>query len=194
MVRRRSLLLWLAAAPTLVGCLTLPDGGRTPTGGRTVSIVDRDPAPDLPVRPSVEVATPEATDAGPPELHATLENVADYPVQVGEERAIVFAFVDSEERPGLTLLPVGDDYPSVEPGCWRLAEPVAIPEYYGTVDLDPGETVARRVGAWGSPDGDGCLPTGRFRFTTLYAGARDLGEGFEEQQWQADWGFTLAVT
>ena len=157
-------------------------------------MVERDPAPDLPIRPGVEVVEPRATSTRPPVLRATVENDATYPVEVGEERAIVFAFVSSEARPGVTLLPADDGYEPVEPGCWRLGEPVAIPEYYGVVRLAPGEAVSRRVGVWGSPDGEGCLPTGRFRFSTTYAGGRDRTDGLDEQEWRGNWGFTLDVS
>ena len=185
----------LATAPLLAGCLALPDGGGPPSGGREVAIVDRDPLPALPVWPSVDVVDPAATADGPPTLRATVENAADYPVEVGEERAIVFAYVASDGRPGLTLLPAVDDgYEAVEPGCWRLAEPVAVAGYYGVVRLAPGEAVDRRLEVWGSADGDGCLPTGRFHLSTAFAGARDRREGLDEQAWQGTWGFTLEVS
>lgn len=191
--RRRCLSAGLATAGLFAGCLALPDGGSTPTPTSEISIVDRDVPPNVPVVPSVEVAAPTASDAGPPELDVAVENAADYPIEVGEERAIVFAFVSSEERPGLTLVPVDGDYPAVKAGCWRLAETIAVPEYYGVVDLEPGEAFQRRIGVWGSPDGEGCLPTGRFRFETQYEGARDRSEGIDEQEWRGAWGFTLAV-
>lgn len=192
--RRRLVQLAAGSCPVLAGCLALPDGGGTATPRPTVSIVNRGDKPDLPVRPSIEVAEADATGSAPPQLNAAVENTADYPVEVGEERAIVFAFVSSDERPGLVLLPADGGYEAVEPGCWRLASPVAIAEYYGVVQLDPGETAERRLGVWGSADGDGCLPTGRFRFETQYAGARDRGEGLEEQEWRGTWGFTLELT
>lgn len=158
-----------------------------------VSITDRDVSPDIPVRPSVEPVQPLSSDAGPPELVAAVENTAAHPIEVGEERAIVFAYVSSEERPGLTLVPTDDDPEPVEPGCWRLADAIAIPEYYGIVPLAPGERTERHLGIWGSPEADGCLQTGTFRFETQYAGARDRGEGIEDQEWSGRWGFTLAV-
>ncbi|MDZ7702550.1 MAG: hypothetical protein U5J98_11100 [Halobacteriales archaeon] len=193
MNRRQYLASGLGAAGLLAGCLSTGDGGSTPTPRPVISIVDRDAPPDIPVEPSVEVATAAASGDGPPELRTSVENTADHPIEVGEERAIVFAFVSSEERPGLTLLPAGGEYPAVEPGCWRLREPIAIAEYYGVVELAPGEASSRRVGVWESPDGEGCLPTGEFRLATTYAGARDRTDGVEEREWQGTWGFTLAV-
>jgi hypothetical protein len=157
-----------------------------------VSIVDRDDRPEVPVRPAIEVVAADATGAAPPALRATVVNTADHPIEVGEERAIVFAFVASEE-PGLTLVPTDTEAEAVETGCWRLSDAIAIPEYYGVVTLEPGESTARRVGVWGSPEGEGCLPTGAFRFTTEYTGARDRDDDIEDQEWSARWGFTLAV-
>ena len=165
------------------------------SGGRTVEIVVRDPPPEVPVRPTIEVVEPEASREGPPRLRATVTNRADYPVEVGEERAVVFAFVYSQRQPGVVLLPEpADAYPAVRRGCWRLAEPVAIAEYYGVTPLAPGESTSREVGVWGSPDGQGCLPTGRFRFETNYSVARDETEGLDSPREDARWGFELDVS
>lgn len=193
-MQRRQFLAGSGLAGSLVaGCLTVSDGGTTPEQ-RLVSITHRDDPPDLPVRPSVEVNQPLSSDAGPPELVAAVENAAAYPIEVGEERAVVFAYVSSQERPGLTLVPADESYEPVESGCWRLADEIAIPEYYGIVSLAPAERTERRLGVWGSADGEGCLPTGRFRFETQYAGARDREDGIDEQEWSSSWGFTLEVS
>ena len=191
MHRRR--FLGLASIGLVAGCLTAPGGGGSPTPQPGVAIVGTDDPPALPIRPSIEVVEPVATEARPATLLARVENTADHPVEVGEERAIVFAFVTSESRPGLTLLPAGGDYEPVEPGCWRLAAAVAIPEYYGVVALAVGGATKRRLGVWASPDGDGCLPAGEFRFETRYAGGRDRTEGLDDQEWSGTWGFTLAI-
>lgn len=191
-MKRRSLLR-LGAIPLLAGCVAPPGDS---SGGGRVSIVSVDDPPDLPVRPAVEVVTPAASSDAPPQLRVTVTNTADHPVEVGEERDIVFAFVHSQERPGLQLLPESEEgYPAVRPGCWRLAEPIFVAEYYGIVPLDPGESTARTVGVWGSPDLEaGCLPTGEFRFLTTYTVARDEREGMDEPDDSARWGFTLRVT
>lgn len=192
-MRRRHLLRsTLVGPPLLAGCLGLSDGG-SPTPRPSVSVVDRLDRPDIPVRPDIELVTAAASDAGPPVLRATVENTADHPIEVGEERAIVFAYVASQPDRGLTLVPADESYDPVRTGCWRLAEQIAVPEYYGIVSLDPGETTERRLNVWGSPDGEGCLPAGEFRFLTQYAGARDRGDGIEDQEWAGEWGFTLAV-
>lgn len=193
MNRRRYLATGFAASGLVAGCLALPDGGSTPTQRPRISVIERAELPDIPVRPSVEITAPEASDEAPPELRATVENTADYPIEVGEERAIVFAFVYSEAQPGLQLLPTDGDYQAVEPGCWRLAESVVVAEYYGVVSLEPGETTERRLGVWASPDGEGCLPNGEFRFETQYAGARDREAGIEDEEWRGSWSFTLDV-
>lgn len=192
MYRRTFLRASAGAAPLVAGCLASPSTGDSRR--RRVSVVERDDPPDLPVRPSVEVVAPRATDDAPPRIGATVTNTADYPVEVGEERAVVFAFVASEERPGIILLPgPADQYSPTDPGCWRLTEPVAVPEYYGIVRLAPGESTERVVGVWGTPDGEGCLPTGRFRFTTTYSVARDETDGIDGPEERAEWGFDVEI-
>ncbi len=193
-MRRRDYLIGgLAASGLLAGCVNVPTGGGSPTPRPRVRITETDGRPDLPVRPAIEVVAAEPTAGGPPELRAALTNTADHAIEVGEERDIVFAFVTSQARPGLTLLPIDDDYDAVEPGCWRLADPVVVPEYYGVISLDPGETTERRLGVWASPDGSGCLPPGEFRFQTTYAGAPDRDDAVQDPAWSGQWGFTLAV-
>lgn len=193
MNRRDFLAGSFAGGGLMSGCLSLPSDRSASTPHSRISITTTDPRPDLPVRPNIEVVAPAATDAGPPELQARLENTADHTTEVGEERDIVFAFVSSEARPGLTLLPIESDYSPVESGCWRLTDPVVVPEYYGVVSLEPGQTIGRRLGVWATPDGEACLPRGEFRFQTSYAGARDQGAAIEDPSWSGQWGFRLAV-
>lgn len=191
MHRRTFLRAGAASAPLIAGCLARPSGS---SAGRRASIAETDAVPDLPVRPSVAVVAPGATDDSPPRLRARVTNEADYRVEVGEERAVVFAFVYSTDRPGVVLLPEpADQYPAVESGCWRLAEPVAVAEYYGVTALDPGESAERTLGVWGDPDGSDCLPTGRFRFTTTYEVGRDRTEGIDDLEERGEWGFVLEI-
>lgn len=193
-MRRRDYLIGgLATSGLLAGCVSLPTDGGSSTRRPAITVIETDSRPDLPVQPSIEAVAPEATAGGPPELHASLTNTADHAIEVGEERDIVFAFVTSQAQPGLTLLPIDGDYDAVEPGCWGLADHVVVPEYYGVVSLDPGETTERRLGVWASPDGTGCLPRGEFRFETTYAGARDRDDAVEDPEWSGQWGFTLGV-
>lgn len=177
---------------TLGGCVTIPNNGSSAANVR-ISIVAKDDPPELPVRPDVEIQSPESTEDAPPQIQATVTNISDERVNVGEEREIVFAFVHSEHQPGIQLLPEpSSNYSSVEPGCWRLTDGVPIPEYYGIVTLDPGESVSRVNGVWGSHELDqGCLPTGQFRFEGTYTMAPD---GPPEKETSARWGFELSIT
>jgi len=169
-------------------------GGTRPrgTGGPGVSIVAVDDAPDLPVRPGVSVAREAATESHPPQLRVTLTNESDEPVSVGEGRAVVFAYVADDSR-ALILLPAGGDYPA-DPGCWRLAEPIAVTEEYRIRTLDPGETVSTRVDLYATPGEDACLPVGRFRFETTYSVApgRDALPDGENGQ-RGRWGFFVTL-
>lgn len=177
---------------SIAGCVTAP-GGSDDTD-RRVRVVTVDDSPDIPVEPSVEVIAAAPTRSDPARLRVTVTNTADDPIQVGEERAIVFAYVHSTERPGLILLPAGEsDYPAVRSGCWRLTEGIAVAEYYGVVDLDPGESTDRVVGVWGDSElTEGCLPMGRFRFETTFSGGPDQ-DAIGDPQWNANWGFALEV-
>lgn len=180
----------------IAGCVTAPGDGDTGTTDRTIAIGSTDDLPDIPVRPRVDVTAAKPTASSPPGLRVTITNQSDHRIGVGEERAIVFAYVHSEERPGLVLLPApAADDPAVRRGCWRLAEPIAIAEYYGVVGLDPGESTDRELGVWGGPElTTGCLPTGTFRFRTTYRGGPSERAAIDAPEWEARWGFTIEVS
>ena len=149
---------------------TRPEG----TGGPTVTLASVDQRPNLPVRPTVEVLEPVATQEHPPRLRVTVENGSDGPITLGEARAVVFQYVTSESGE-LTLLPPGEDYPA-EAGCWRLREGIAVTEEYRTVTLDPGEAHASDLDLYGAPtQEDVCLPVGEHRFETVFSVS--TGEG-----------------
>ena len=177
---------------SLAGCVTAPDGSTD--AERRIRLIDSDDRPAIPVSPSIEVLAAKPSESDPARLRVTVTNDSDAAIQVGEERAIVFAYVHSVAHPGLVLLPVDDsDYPAVRPGCWRLTDSIAIAEYYGVVDLQPGESTERVVGVWADPEvQSNCLPTGRFRFETTYRGG-PAGETIGEPEWDATWGFDLRV-
>lgn len=197
MIPRRLALqtLGTGAATALAGCRVGYRGG-----GRRVSLVATDDPPDLPVRPEVAFVEPWVTPDHPATLGATVTNVADGVVEVGEERAIVFAHVASADR-RLVFLPRNgrEGFPRAA-DCWRLREAVAVPEYYGIVRLERGERYRKEVDLWGAPpsdddDDDGppeCLPPGEYRFETTYSAA--VGEGNFDEARSASWGFTLAVS
>lgn len=148
-----------------------PAGGTRPagTGGPGVSLRAVDDAPPLPVKPSVGVVDPTATDERPPRLRVTVENASDERVRVGEGRTIFFQYVSDDSR-SLVLLPADGEYPA-EPGCWRLSEGIATTLEYRTLALDPGESRSELLDLYAAPDEetDACLPVGEFRFEAGYA-------------------------
>jgi hypothetical protein len=174
----------------LAGCAGDPGGTRpSGTGGPGVSIVSTDAAPELPVRPAVEVVREAATPERPPRLRTSLTNVGDETHRVGEGRAVHFEHV-SDTSGSLILLPGDDDtgYPA-EPDCWRLTEGVAVTEEYRTFELEPGESSSRPVDLYATPDVDGCLPVGEYRFETAIAVLTDAAE----QEASATWGFSVVL-
>jgi hypothetical protein len=185
--RRRSLVRLGAFAVTglLAGCAGVPpraDGGQDDATPR-VSVVSVDDDPDLSVRPSVEVVRATATSEHPPRLRTTLANTTDEPVRVGEGRAVHFEYVADDTR-DLLLLPSDTEreYPA-EPGCWRLTDGIAITEEYRTFEVDPDDSSSRLVDLYGTAGGEGCLPTGEFRFETTIAVLSDELEPRASETW-----------
>lgn len=180
------------SSAVVAGCIRAPSG-RPPAGGNRVVLVDTDSIPLISAQPSVEVSSPQITESSPGIVTATVTNMSDDTILVGEERAIVFAYVQSEQTPGLQLLPEpASQYPASHPGCWRLSSGIAIAEYYGTVELSQGESVNANLGVWALPEvRDACVPVGEYRFQTQFTvwEGRELNDAEET----ATWGFTLAV-
>lgn len=164
------------------------DSGETPPeGGPGVSIVSTDENPDLPVEPSVEIVRETATEDQPPQLQTTLTNTSDEPVTVGEGRAVHFEHV-TDDSGLLTLLPGGGEYPA-EADCWRLTEPIATTDEYRTFGIEAGESSSRPVDLYATPDADGCLPVGEYRFETTIA---IVSDGAETES-SANWGFSILL-
>lgn len=176
----------------VAGCVRAPSG-RPPAGGKRIVLLDTDRIPLIATQPSVEVTSPQITESSPGILSASVTNMSDGTILVGEERAIVFAYVVSGQSPGLQLLPEpASQYSATHPGCWRLSSGIAIAEYYGTVELAQGESLSANLGVWALPEvQDACVPVGEYRFETQFT----LWEGKElnEPEESATWGFTLAV-
>lgn len=169
-------------------------GGTRPagTGGPGIIIADTDDAPDLPLTPAVAVTRDVATEEHPPQLEVTLTNDSDDALQIGEGRAVVFAYVQSDTEQ-LTLLPADSDY-DAEAGCWRLTSPIAVTQEYRMLTMQPGESVSQLVDVYGTAGKDGCLPIGEHRFETTYTVARgEDGLANGEETTEANWGFTVLM-
>ena len=164
---------------------TRPEG----TGGPGVTIAATDEAPELPVEPTVELVRDTATEDHPPRLRTTLENTGDEPVTVGEGRAVHFEYV-ADDSGVLTLLPADSDTEYLaDTDCWRLTEEVATTKEYRTFAIDDGESSSRLVDLYATPDADGCLPVGEYRFASTIG---IVGDDSEPES-SAAWGFSVSL-
>lgn len=153
--------------------------------------------PDAPVEYEASMAEPLATDEHPARVRVRIRNPTDSEVVLGEERAVQFHHITSDDD-ALYLLPVGSRAETfAEPGCWRLTEPVAIAQYYGTISIPAGGSVSGESHVLGSADisGDVCLPRGEHRLRTRGRAAPTAADIFEGSDDATDyqWGFTLRV-
>jgi len=164
---------------------TRPEG----TGGPGVSLVSIDENPDLPVRPAVDIVRDTASEDYPPRLRTTLTNTRDESVTIGEGRAVHFEYV-TDDSGLLTLLPGDGDteYPA-DADCWRLTDPLATTEEYRTFEIDADGSSSRLVDLYATPDADGCLPVGEYRFETTISILSDDAE----TESSAKWGFSLSL-
>lgn len=197
MHRRRLLALGGVTVPIVLSGCTQPPGDEPATGNATVSVTERAEQPDAPVRYAVEMVTAAPTGDRPARLRVTVTNPTDAMVVLGEERDVKFHHVASTTRT-LYLYPAGTgtERGPVEPGCWQLTEAVAVPEYYGTISLDAGETIHAETVVYGHPDLDTgtCLPEGDHRLrTTGVTGADEAAFDDESALTEFSWGFTLRV-
>lgn len=187
MATRRSLLSALPAVTLpMAGCLT-PPGGDGPDRP-SLRIVARDDQPSHPLEIAVRVTRPDATESHPPGIHTAVTNTSDETVEVGEARAVVFAFQYSADG-ALMLLPAGGDYPA-DPGCWRLTEGIAVTEEYRIRSLAPDETMEASLSLYAStenPEGT-CFPLGEHRFESRYS-LHPTGD--DERRFT--WGFTVSL-
>jgi hypothetical protein len=153
--------------------------------------------PDAPIEYEVEMVERRATDEQPATLRVSVRNLTDSWLYFGEERAVQFQHVASDDG-ALYLLPDNvriEEY--ADPGCWRLAEPVAVPEYYGTFGVDAGWASVAESYVLGSaelPEGE-CLPSGEHRVRTSGRVAPTSDGVLEGSSESTDyqWGFTLRV-
>lgn len=188
----------------LTGCLDgrLPGNGdgspspASPSDGTRVRIVSRADQPAIPIDYTAEMAAPTATMDHPARIRIGISNTTESPVAIAEERTVQFHHVSSTEET-LYLYPAGDGAWSgpVDPGCWRLTEPVAVPEYYGVITLEGNETIQAESYVYGHqqlPEGS-CLPDGdhRIRMSGVSGDQESLLEGTDTTDFE--WGFTLRI-
>lgn len=166
--------------------------------GTPVEVVSTDEGPDCPVKYETTMAEPLATGEHPARLRVTIRNPTDAEVVLGEERAVQFHHVTSDDD-ALYLLPAGGRAEEfADPGCWRLTDGVAVAEYYGTVAVPAGESIVAESYVMGSTDlpEDACLPAGEHRVRTSGRAAPDADailEGDDDDVTDYEWGFTLRV-
>lgn len=216
-VNRRQLLQLVGGTlpVALAGCTGQPpDDGTDPTDtsspspfpspspttsseGRRIEVGSRADQPDAPVAYEVGMVESIATDEHPARLRVTIANKSDSAVTIGEERDVQFHHVSSAGHE-LYLHPAGDggDDGPVEAGCWRLTDYVAVPEYYGTIEIPAGDEVSGESFVYGHPElpDDVCLPDGEHQLTTTGRAAE--GEEFHDDSTdhvEFEWGFSLQV-
>ena len=170
----------------------------SPTPASTsVEVISTAEQPDVPVEYEATMAEPQATDEHPARLRVRIRNPTDSAVVLGEERAVQFHHVTSEDG-ALYLLPAdGRIETFAEPGCWRLTEGVAVAEYYGTISIPAGGSVSGEsyvLGNFDLPEG-ACLPEGEHQVVTSgrAAGEAEALLGGSGDATEFEWGFTLRV-
>lgn len=199
MHRRHLLAVGSGTVPMLLGgCIQSPRGSDgSPAPETSVSVVSKLDQPDVPVTYRVDVTEPQATADHPAQLRISITNRGDSTRVLGEERAVQFHHVSSTED-DLYLHPATEatsDLP-VQPGCWRLTEYVAVPEYYGTISLHADETVRAVSSVFGHPElPEGtCLPDGEFQLRTAgTAGDSEDAVAGGDEGTDFEWGFTLRI-
>jgi len=195
-MRRRRLLAAgsAAVAASLSGCIIdYDDEAGVPEGddeasGTHVTGVEADPAPDLPVEPSVETLTATASADEPVTFRVEWRNTADTAVTLGESRSVLFVLTRSEDE-AAHLLATGDgdgfgDAITYD-DCWRLTDGVGMDDSYQTVTLDAGESHVGETSLYAAEE---CLADGAYRFETEVA-VGDAGDPSDT----ATWGFEVAV-
>lgn len=192
----------------VAGCLNSqpPGNGDEPTdpsptpsqsaNGTEVSIVSRADQPDIPIAYTVEMAEQIATTVRPARIRVTISNTTESQVVLAEERAVQFHHVASTNET-LYLHPTGDDTWTgpVDPGCWRLTEPVHPHMYYGTITLQEGETTHAESYVYGHehlPEGT-CLPEGDHQvlISGVVGDEESTPDGKDGTNFE--WGFTLRI-
>lgn len=197
--RREALALGGLGLPVILsGCLQAPGGGDGPgSDGVRITITGRDNQPAVPVEYDVELVNSLATSTRPARLRVSITNPSDETVVLGEERDVQFHHVESNDD-ALYLHPADDASWAgpVEPGCWQMTEYVGVPEYYGTVAIDSGETLRADSYVYGHPElpEGSCLPAGEHRLDSRGIAGDDESAIFDgTDTTEFEWGFTLGV-
>lgn len=195
---RRQVLLFTLGSASVSGCLQPPiDPGGNGSDRVTIQIVDRTSQPEIPITYDATLIQSVATKDQPGRLRISITNEGDELIALGEERAIKFHHVTSADGM-LYLFPAGEETWSgpVDPGCWQLTEPVAIPEYYGIETIPAGMTLSADCFVYGHPDlsPGSCLLDGDHDVETRgTAGDSEdaVVEGDDQSEFQ--WGLTLRI-
>lgn len=196
MKRRRLLALTGGVAFPVAGCIDQPTTGTT-TDEVVAEVSEKFDQPAIGIRYRVELIESVATSEQPARLRLSLENTADSRLLLGEERDVLFHHRESDNQT-LYLHPATDEdwTGPVEPGCWQMTDYVAIPEYYGTISLDPNESIQADSYIYGHPDlsDSDCLPIGAHTIRTSgnIEDADSIGKDADDADF--DWGFTLQLS
>jgi hypothetical protein len=174
-----------------------PSPSPSPTpAGTPVEVVSTDDGPEVPVEYEATMAEPLATGEHPARLRVTIRNPTDSEVVLGEERAVQFHHVASEDG-ALYLFPTGGRVEEfADPGCWRLTEGVAVAEYYGTIAVPAGESITAESYVLGNVDlpESACLPSDEHRVVTNGRAAGDADAILQgDDATDYEWGFTLRI-
>lgn len=185
-MNRRQVLAAIGAGAigSISGCL-----GSGGTGSQHVRITDvrSGPPPDLAVEPTVSIEEDEATADDPARLSVTWRNISDASLRLGESGGVLFESTRSEDEGAFLLLSesFSDDATALE-DCWKVfTRELDGSGGFGYERLEPGDVHTGTPGLYAN--GDGCLESRSYRFTTGVVVIRD-GERYE-----GDWSIEVTV-
>jgi hypothetical protein len=136
----------------------------------------------------VEVIRSSATEEYPPQLRTTLTNTTENPVVIGDIRNAHFENT-FDESSGCVLIPDDSGYGNADPGCWRITGGVGQAATYRTGEVLPDGPSARLVNLFAHGEGENCLPTGTYNFSTLM----DVSQKTGKRAQGVNWGFEIRI-